>query len=334
VEAVAIPPHTLDVGANGQPDALTDGILILRYLFGFTGEQLVDKSLGPGATRTDPGEIVALLTGAKETMLDVDANGAADALTDGTLILRYLFGFRGEALVEDAVAPNATRTTPSEIQDFLDQFDPGVVGTGSASVESSRVAGAGASVPRSVHETKKDRRTASQTAPPPEDGLPGGSVVGGKVGSPEEAGPMQEAPEFNGGPPVPGAMVVPRDSSAGRSRLTDRGASDLSTLGTEGLDRTPGMPPAHPGATNAFSPDEKRSTPSDSEPMDTVWGDLFHDHRDNERLADNLPDQAALYRALAFDAVQRRSELESEDKKEDSSTEALDFLMLQYDRLP
>ena len=35
--------------------------------------------------------------------LDVDGNGAADALTDGLLSLRYLFGFRGPTLVNGAV---------------------------------------------------------------------------------------------------------------------------------------------------------------------------------------------------------------------------------------
>jgi hypothetical protein len=47
--------------------------------------------------------------------LDVDGNCQADALTDGLLILRYLFGFRGTALVEDALAADATRTDPAQI---------------------------------------------------------------------------------------------------------------------------------------------------------------------------------------------------------------------------
>ena len=35
-------PPSLDVDANGEADALTDGILILRYLFGFTSGALID----------------------------------------------------------------------------------------------------------------------------------------------------------------------------------------------------------------------------------------------------------------------------------------------------
>ena len=33
---------------------------------------------------------------------DIDGNGATDALTDGLLSLRYLFGFRGDALTAGA----------------------------------------------------------------------------------------------------------------------------------------------------------------------------------------------------------------------------------------
>jgi hypothetical protein len=57
-------------------------------------------------------------------MLDVDANGDADALTDGVLVLRYLFGFTGAALVQDALGPGAARTDPAEIAAFLDAFNP------------------------------------------------------------------------------------------------------------------------------------------------------------------------------------------------------------------
>ena len=40
---------------------------------------------------------------------DVDGNGSEDAGTDGQLILRYLFGFRGETLTAGAVAADAVR---------------------------------------------------------------------------------------------------------------------------------------------------------------------------------------------------------------------------------
>jgi len=121
---VAVAACSLDVDGNCVADALTDGMLILRYLFGFTGTALVEGAVAPNATRTDPAAITEFLDGCRSTMLDVDANGMADALTDGILILRYLFGFRGPPLIEGALAPDATRRDPIEIAAFLDGFLP------------------------------------------------------------------------------------------------------------------------------------------------------------------------------------------------------------------
>ena len=55
-------------------------------------------------------------------MLDVDGNSSADALTDGVILIRYLFGMRGATLVDGALAGNHTRSGPqveSYIQSLL-----------------------------------------------------------------------------------------------------------------------------------------------------------------------------------------------------------------------
>ena len=57
---VAGPVATLDVDASissTKYDALTDGLLVLRYLFGLTGTSLTTGALGGTATRTDPAAI-------------------------------------------------------------------------------------------------------------------------------------------------------------------------------------------------------------------------------------------------------------------------------------
>ncbi len=41
----------LDVDGNGSAAALSDGMLIVRYLGGFTGDDLISGRLGQGATR-------------------------------------------------------------------------------------------------------------------------------------------------------------------------------------------------------------------------------------------------------------------------------------------
>ena len=101
----------LDADGNGTADALSDGILILRYLFDPTGAWNVSDALGSGATRTTRQDIKSFLDGGKTTVLDADGNGTADALSDGILILRYLFDPTGAWNVNDALGSGATRTT-------------------------------------------------------------------------------------------------------------------------------------------------------------------------------------------------------------------------------
>ena len=104
----------------------------MRYLAGYRGSQLVADALSPGATRTDPLEIAELLDAARTTMLDVDGNGVSEAASDGVLLMRYMFGFTGDKLVEDALAADALRIDPGAIRDFLDSYHPdgGRVGEG------------------------------------------------------------------------------------------------------------------------------------------------------------------------------------------------------------
>ena len=56
--------------------------------------------------------------------LDIDGNGKAEALTDGLLVIRYLFGFRGESLTTGAVASDAQRRTPEDIEAFISALIP------------------------------------------------------------------------------------------------------------------------------------------------------------------------------------------------------------------
>lgn len=44
------------------------------------------------------------------------------ALTDGLIIIRYLFGFSGDALVAGALTGEGERNTAEEIKEHLDQF--------------------------------------------------------------------------------------------------------------------------------------------------------------------------------------------------------------------
>lgn len=72
--------------------------------------------------------------GTAVTGLDVDGNGATEYLKDGMIILAYLFGFRGDAMVggatKDFIGTGATITDPVAIATALDAMNLDVDGNG------------------------------------------------------------------------------------------------------------------------------------------------------------------------------------------------------------
>jgi hypothetical protein len=110
-----------DVDFDGTVQPLTDGVLILRYLFGFTGSSLTIGALGNGAQRTDPAAIIAYLDCVRASILDPDGSGIADPLTDGLLLLRYFFEFRDDILIVNAVdTENCMRCTADLIEAYIE----------------------------------------------------------------------------------------------------------------------------------------------------------------------------------------------------------------------
>lgn len=113
---------SLDVDASDTAtkfDGPTDGLLTVRYLFGLTGNALATGALGGTATRTDPAAIKGYLDSIRP-VLDIDGNNRVDALTDGLLIVRYLLGLTGDALVTGAVDLQlGTRKSAAAVQSYL-----------------------------------------------------------------------------------------------------------------------------------------------------------------------------------------------------------------------
>ncbi|WP_052345243.1 S8 family serine peptidase [Planktothrix rubescens] len=118
------PPVSLDADGNNGAQGATDGVLIARHLFGFTGTTLTNGAIGTGATRTTATDIQTYLENGRTTMLDADGNGVAQGATDGVLIARYLFGFTGTTLTNGVIGTGATRTTATQIQQFLSSYLP------------------------------------------------------------------------------------------------------------------------------------------------------------------------------------------------------------------
>ena len=129
VRTVVLVTATLDIDQSGtgleQYQASTDGLLIVRYLRGHTGASLADKAVASTATRTDPLAIKNYLDVIR-AKLDVDGNGQVDAATDGRLILRYLAGFRGNALIAGALptTPPLAIRSAAEIESYLQALLP------------------------------------------------------------------------------------------------------------------------------------------------------------------------------------------------------------------
>jgi hypothetical protein len=120
----------LDIDGSGAPAALTDGLLIMRYLAGFRGQALISDAVAPDATRTAAWGIETFLQETIPVYGDVDDSGSVMALTDGLLIIRFLAGFTGTALVADATV--GPRSDPADIVAFLNPLLAPPVQQGSA----------------------------------------------------------------------------------------------------------------------------------------------------------------------------------------------------------
>ena len=94
----------------------------MRYAFGLRGENLTNASISLGSSIL-PEEVEANVEQA-ESNADIDKNGTLDALTDGLLLLRYAFGLRGENLVANSIASDATRTSAEDIEAYIESYIP------------------------------------------------------------------------------------------------------------------------------------------------------------------------------------------------------------------
>ena len=121
--AGTIPSGSLDIDGNEKYDALTDGLLLLRGMFGLDGSALITGTVASDATYIESVDIESRIATLGD-LADIDGNGTIDALTDGLLTLRYLFGLQGDTLINGAVAGDATRTTAKEIEAHLETLMP------------------------------------------------------------------------------------------------------------------------------------------------------------------------------------------------------------------
>jgi hypothetical protein len=111
-----IPLCLLDLDGNGTIDPQTDGLMVLRAMFGLTGSAVTAGATAPGAPRTTWAQIEPMI---HLNALDIDGNSTTDALTDGLLLVRAMFGLTGTAVTNGAVAAGAPRATWAAVRSYL-----------------------------------------------------------------------------------------------------------------------------------------------------------------------------------------------------------------------
>jgi hypothetical protein len=92
-------------------------------MFGLTGPALISNAVAPDAVYTTVDSVIARIDTLGD-LIDIDGDGNRDALTDGLVLLRYLFGLRGDVLIGGVVAPDATVNSAAEIGAKVESLMP------------------------------------------------------------------------------------------------------------------------------------------------------------------------------------------------------------------
>ena len=114
---------SFDVDENLEAQTLTDGLLVIRHLFGFSGDSLTSGAVSDGSSRGSSELISSYLTDA-DSQPDIDGDGESKPLTDGLLLIRYLFGLSSDSLISGAIGSGATRDTAEEVEAYIEERVP------------------------------------------------------------------------------------------------------------------------------------------------------------------------------------------------------------------
>ena len=114
---------SFDVDQSSEAEPLTDGLLVIRHLFGFSDNALTSGAVDLAGERGSAALIKEYLTGA-DTELDIDGDGTSQPLTDGLLLIRYLFGFKGDSLISGAIEDGAERDSAEAVEAYIEERMP------------------------------------------------------------------------------------------------------------------------------------------------------------------------------------------------------------------
>jgi uncharacterized delta-60 repeat protein len=114
-----------DLDNDYVESAVTDGIVYLRHLFGFTGESIVANAVSHYGARTESGDITAYMSQINPafpacTSAIVGLPTGASATVDGLVLLRAMLGLSGQSVMSGINFPAGTlRTTWNEVKNYL-----------------------------------------------------------------------------------------------------------------------------------------------------------------------------------------------------------------------
>ncbi len=111
-----------NVDANSPTTALTDGLMIIRRQQNRSGSPLINGAIGPSAGNN--ADAIAQHIDANKARWDFNGDGVVDAASDGVIMARYLFGFRGESLTAGIVGPDKPGRPFSEVEALIAQGCP------------------------------------------------------------------------------------------------------------------------------------------------------------------------------------------------------------------
>lgn len=112
----------LDIDANALYRPESDGVIILRYLFGCTESALTANALGARATCTGEPQTTTYLIDILP-LLDADGNGRVQASSDELMIVRKLLGLTGTTITHGAMGVGATRP-PVDFDAYIQALKP------------------------------------------------------------------------------------------------------------------------------------------------------------------------------------------------------------------
>jgi hypothetical protein len=111
-----------DFDGNGDADALTDGLIMMRYSFGLRGQTMANGIISNDSLMS-AAQIEERMSYSMK-IADIDDDGKVDALTDGLLLIRHLFAIDDESFSTGVVGHSASRKTKHALKHHLNKYMP------------------------------------------------------------------------------------------------------------------------------------------------------------------------------------------------------------------